>query len=332
MIKKLLGIIFILSLIAFYLFLLRGNVSQDYTLKIASPKNFEEVKDSLKAHNVIANSYIFDIIQLVYKVNTVPAGCYKITTKMTSLDVMRKLKYGQQDPINFTLSTATFIEEVAKKAGDKFNFDSAQFMAALFNSQNMAQYNYNEQTVLCRFIPNTYELYWTNTPEQFLKKYFAESEKFWTNERKQKATQLHLTPDQIYTLASLVQKEYMRKDERSKIAAVLLNRLSANMPLQVDATCKYATRDFAAKRVLNYHTTYPSPYNTYLHLGLPPGPICIPETGTIDAVLNSENHDYIYYCADPSLNGYHIFSKTLTEHEAVAKQYHQTMNELKIGR
>jgi UPF0755 protein len=185
---------------------------------------------------------------------------------------------------------------------------------------------------LALFLPNTYEFYWNISPEDLLTKINKETEKFWNAERRAKAQKLNLQPAEVYILASLVQKEYTRKDERSKIAGVLINRMKINMPLQVDATCKYATRDFAAKRVNYYHTQYNSPYNTYKIIGLPPGPICMPELSTLDAVLMSEAHDYIYYCADPSLNGYHLFSRSLAEHESIASSYHRKMNELKIQR
>lgn len=332
MIKKLVYLIVALSIVFYVLFFVKSNVNEDYSLKLENETPYHAVSERLMSNDVISNRYIFDIINLFYSISSIPAGHYKITKSMTSLDILRKLKYGQQDPIRWTISTATFVEELAGKSSAKFNFDSSSFLKTLWDTTLMSKLGYTKETALTLFLPNTYEYYWNTSPHNMILKMKNEVDKFWTGERRQKALVLNLTPTQIYILASLVQKEYTRKDERSKIASVLINRLRINMPLQVDATCKYATRDFAAKRVLNFHTKYDSPYNTYKILGLPPGPICMPELSTIDAVLNTENTEYLYYCADPSLNGYHIFSKTLSEHESVASSYHKKMNELQIKR
>jgi len=326
-----LGIFVLMIFGVFYsLFFIRGNVANEYSLKLGEPQSIEGVVDSLRDHDVIDNKYIFDLNNLIYKIKNVPAGHYRFKKSMTSLDILRKLKYGRQDPIRWTISTATFVEELASKAGQKLQTDSQHFLTALYDSSQLHKNGYSKENALALFLPNTYEFYWNSRPEEVIQKMYKETEKFWNTERKIKAQKLNLKPAEVYILASLVQKEYTRKDERSKIAGVLLNRMRVQMPLQVDATCKYATRDFAAKRVLNYHTQYISPYNTYKIIGLPPGPICMPELGTLDAVLEPDHHDYIYYCADPSLNGYHIFSKTLSDHESIASMYHQKMNSLKI--
>ena len=330
MIKKLGFIVLVLLGLFYLLFFVKANVTDDYSLKLANDTPFQDVEEKLKANEVIANTYIFDIVQMMYHAEKVPAGHYKIKKSMSSLDILRKLKLGQQDPIRWTISTATFVEELAGKSSQKIAFDSISFLSQLYDSSYMKSQGYTKETALTIFLPNTYEFYWNTSPKQVLDKMQKEVKNFWTAERKAQATKIKLSPSQVYTLASLVQKEYTRKDERSKIASVLLNRLNISMPLQVDATCKYATRDFAAKRVLNYHTQCNSPYNTYKNQGIPPGPICMPELSTIDAVLNPESTDYFYYCADPSLNGYHIFSKTLSEHESVASTYHKKMNEMKI--
>jgi UPF0755 protein len=330
MIKKLGIAVLGLCFVFYLLFFVKRNVDNDYSLKLNSDTPFFQVKSQLKEDGVITNSYIFDIVNIFYQVEDVPAGHYKIKKSMTTLDILRKLKNGNQDPLRWTISTATFVEEIAGKASQKFAFDSMSFLSQLYDSSSMRTLGYTRETALTLFLPNTYEFYWNTTPRAVLDRMHNEVDKFWTAERKAQAAKIKLSPNQVYTLSSLVQKEYTRKDERSKIASVLLNRLNISMPLQVDATCKYATGDFAAKRVNYYHTQYNSPYNTYKVQGLPPGPICMPELSTIDAVLNPELTDYLYYCADPSLNGYHIFSKTLAEHESVASTYHTKMNEMKI--
>jgi UPF0755 protein len=330
MIKKLGIFTFVVTVFFFLLFFYKGNVANEYSLKLREPTTINAVRDSLRAHSVIENTYIFDLVHLIYEVKSVPAGHYRLKKSMTSFDILRKLKFGRQDPIRWTISTATFVEELAGKAADKLGMDSLDFIRVIYDSTQLRQRGYSKENALALFLPNTYEFYWNISPEDLLTKINKETEKFWNAERMAKAQKLNLQPAEVYILASLVQKEYTRKDERSKIAGVLINRMKINMPLQVDATCKYATRDFAAKRVNYYHTQYNSPYNTYKIIGLPPGPICMPELSTLDAVLMSEAHDYIYYCADPSLNGYHLFSCSLAEHESIASSYHRKMNELKI--
>lgn len=330
MFRKLTLVFIILAGIAYVLFFQLSNVRNPYILKLKDKTSFEDVLSELNQNDVIKNKQIFDISNLAIHPKFVPKGYYKITKSMTSIDILRKLRNGYQDPVSFTISTGTFVEDIASRASQKLNFDSTAFINCLLADSNQKKYNYSSSSALSLFIPNTIDLYWTSTPQQFIDKWSTICQKFWTEERKLKLSNLHLNTSQVYTLASLVQKEYARKDERSRIAGVLVNRLTQTMPLQVDATCKYATRDFAAKRVLDFHTQFPSDYNTYLHTGLPPGPICIPEIETIDAVLNPEKHEFIYYCADPSLNGYHIFSKSYADHENVAKSYREKMNAMGV--
>jgi len=330
MIKKLFLFVLGLLLIFLFLFFYKSNVADEYILKLEQETKFNEVKQQFKAHNVVSNWYIFDLVKLYYNVDKVPAGYYRIKRTMTTLDILRKLRNGRQDPIRWTISTATFVEELAGSAGQRFSFDSASFLAQIMDSTNMQSMLYTKETALTLFLPNTYEFYWNATPKFVMDKMYKELNKFWSEDRRTKAARMGLDYSQVYTLASLVQREYTRKDERSKIASVLLNRLKINMPLQVDASAKYATQDFGAKRVTGYHIQYNSPYNTYKTRGLPPGPICMPELSTIDAVLNPENSEYLYYCADPSLNGYHIFSKTYDEHVSIAASYHKRMDELQI--
>lgn len=313
-----------------WLIFFKSTVSNDYMLNLENDRPYSDVRARLIDDNVLTSTLVFDLVSFLYSFDTIPKGCYKIKSSMTSFELVRKLKNGSQDPLRWTISTATFIEEIAGSAGQKFNFDSTRFLNTIMSTSFMDSLSYTKETALTLFLPNTYEFYCSATPEAVLKKMYREKLKFWTEERLTKASKLGLTPDQVYILASLVQKEYTRKDERSRISSVLLNRLKIDMPLQVDATCKYATLDFGAKRVGSYHILFNSPYNTYKVKGLPPGPICMPELSTIDAVLNSESSDYLYYCADPSLNGYHIFSRTFEEHTAVAASYHSKMNDLKI--
>jgi UPF0755 protein len=318
------------SVLVIYCLLFLGNVSNEYQLKLRTSTPISSVMNELLQNEVISSPYKLDLVQTFYPITTVSSGRYLFRKGMSTKEILSKLKHGQQDPISFTLSTATFIEDVASKAGNKMSFDSLSLMDYLRSDSAQTKYEINQENQLCLFLPNTHEIYWTTSVEDFVDKFYKDYTVFWNSERKSKAQSLGMSPNQVYILASMVQKEYSKRNERSKIAGVLLNRLKKSMPLQVDATCKYATKDFAAKRVLSYHTTFTSPYNTYQNQGLTPGPICMPELETIDAVLNAESHQYLYYCADPSLNGFHVFSTTYKEHNSVASKYHQRMNELKM--
>lgn len=329
--KILLGSIVLAFGAYYYIFKSNNIASQEpYILTIRENTPSKEIIEKLKNDGVLKNQTTFDFILNIKSFKTVPRGRYKLQSPMSNFQLISKLRNGYQDPVHFTLSTATFVEEIGSKIGSKLSFDSTQFINYLYSDTVLSKYNITKENALCHFFPNTIEMYWSISLPQFMQKFDKEKKKFWNQENIDKATKLNLTQNEVYILASLVQKEYTKKNERSKIAAVLLNRLQINMPLQVDATCKYATRDFTAKRVTQLHTTCASPYNTYKTTGLPPGPICMPETSTIEAVLNPDTHHYLYYCADPALNGYHIFSTTLQEHESIAHQYRTKMNELNI--
>jgi UPF0755 protein len=177
-------------------------------------------------------------------------------------------------------------------------------------------------------IPNTYSLYWNTTPSKILDKLAGEKEKFWTPERLAKARAQHLTPLQVYTMASIVEEETNKDDDKGKIASVYINRLANGMKLQADPTVKFALKDFGLKRILFKHLSYDSPFNTYQNGGLPPGPICTPSVTTIDAVLNAPQTNYIYFVAKPDFSGYSNFASTYSEHMIFAKAYQQALDSL----
>jgi UPF0755 protein len=186
---------------------------------------------------------------------------------------------------------------------------------------------FNNQTIPALFLPDTYEFYWNTDAEGFVVRMFQEYNKFWTEERKQKAQSKGLTPIQVSTLASIVNKETNMSDEMPRVAGVYLNRLKNNWLLQADPTLVFAWDDYSIRRVLDRHKEIESPYNTYKYIGLPPGPICIPSIAAIKAVLDAEDHNYFYFCAKEDFSGYHNFAKTLAEHNRNAIKYQQTLNQ-----
>jgi UPF0755 protein len=322
---------FLLAISIFYIFKADNvNTSSKYILYLEKEVPFEQVLDSLEQKNVLKNSFSAKLFLKFYPIISVKAGRYKLNTSMSNLSLFRKLKYGFQDPIKLTISNATFFDEISEKIGQKFRFNSFTFNQFIDADSNKIAFGYTQEQKLCNIYPKTYDIPWNSDCKAVFDKIYKGKTDFWTSERKQKASQMGMTENEVYILASMIQKEYSRKEERSKIAGVLMNRLQINMPLQVDATCKYATKDFGAKRVTGMHLRCASPYNTYLNRGLPPGPICIPELSTIDACLNYEKHDFVYYCADPSLNGFHLFSKTWEEHQNIAQNYYKKVNALNL--
>jgi UPF0755 protein len=180
------------------------------------------------------------------------------------------------------------------------------------------------------FIPNTYEFYWNTTAEGFTDRMIEEHNRFWNADRMAEAEHLGMTPAEVVTLASIVEKETNKNDEKQAIAGVYINRINSGWRLQADPTVVYAIGDFNIKRVLNKHKKYESPYNTYLNLGLPPGPICIPSISSVDAVLNYEDHDFMFFCAKDDLSGYHVFARTNAEHRRNAKRYQEALDERRI--
>ena len=177
------------------------------------------------------------------------------------------------------------------------------------------------------FIPNTYEFYWNTNEKEFFERMIKEHKRFWNSKnRLAKAKKIGLTPKEVYNLASIVEREISKDDEKKRVAGLYLNRIKIGMKLDADPTAKFATRDFKASRILYKHTRFESPYNTYLHRGLPPGPISMASITSIDAVLNSEDHNFYYMCVDPENLGYHLFAASITEHNKNARKYHRWLD------
>lgn len=216
---------------------------------------------------------------------------------------------------NVTLSTEREPMNVAAKAARFLNADSLAFQQLFQDEDYLDSIGYTPQTLQTIFLPNTYELYTNSSPRVFVARMLKEHQRFWdSNGRLEKARQLGLSPAEVYTLASIVEKETLESSERPRIAGLYLNRLAIEMPLQADPTVVFASRQFDLNRVLKVHLEIDSPYNTYRHTGLPPGPIAMSSPGSIDAVLSPETHEYLYMCARGDGSGLHNFAKTLAGH------------------
>jgi UPF0755 protein len=298
---------------------------------IYTGSDYETVKRQLMERGLINDEKLFDLVasKMNFESHIYP-GHYVLDSALNQVEILKVLRGGLQTPVRVVINNVNFKHDLARKIGHQLEVSEEFFLNYISSNDSLQKWGLNTDNVLTYFIPNTYEMYWNTSVTRFFERMLAEHKNFWNDNRLAKAAALGLSPEEVYILASIVEKEYKHADERSRIAGVYVNRLRINMILQADPTVKYALGDLSIKRVLKAHTEYKHPYNTYVYKGLPPGPICMPETSTIDAVLNAEKHDYLYFCARADLSGYHTFSKNYNDHINAAKKYHAALNKIKV--
>ena len=282
------------------------------------------VLDSLEKNKMLKNDKAFEWLanRLDYWKSIKP-GKYDLIKGNSLLTILRKLRNGQQTPVNLVITKLRTKEDFARLTASHFEFDSTQMMDFLSSPDSLQPFSTDPVTVMSLILPDTYTFFWNTTPRKVLKKLADESQKFWTVERKKKAEEHGLNPVEAYTLASIVEEETNATAEKGNIASVYINRIEKGMPLQADPTIKFAAKDFTLTRIYGPYLNVESPYNTYRNKGLPPGPICTPSKTTIEAVINSPKTDYLYFVADSSFNGTHLFSSSLEEHAKKAKAYQE---------
>ena len=300
---------------------------EDFSLYIPSNAVFDQVKDSLSVHDLIQNMESFEWIarKKDYPKHVKP-GRYILHDGMSNNQLVNILRGGLQTPVKVTFNNMRDVKMLAGRIGGQIEADSASIVDYLSNDTHLNQLGFNDQTIPAMFLPNTYEFYWNTNAEKFVEKMKGEYDKYWNAERLDKAKSIGLSPVQVSILASIVDKETNKTEEMARIAGVYLNRLRNGWLLQADPTLVFAVGDFELKRVLNVHKEVESPFNTYKYGGLPPGPICIPSLQSINAVLNAEKHNYYYFCAKDDFSGYHVFAKTLTEHNRNAQRYQRALS------
>ncbi len=257
----------------------------------------------------------------------IKTGKYAIPTNTSVLTIYRNLKNGHQEPVRLTIPESRTMDRLAGSLSRKLMLDSAVVAILLRDSTFCAKQGLDTATIPCLFVPDTYEVYWNTSLENLMGRLKKEHDRFWDGERSTKAEALGLTPNEICTLASIIDEETANNAEKPMIAGMYLNRLKKGMPLQADPTVKFALKDFALKRIYHDMLQYDSPYNTYKNAGLPPGPIKIASAAGIDAVLNRVDHDYLYMCAKEDFSGTHNFAKTYQEHLRNAAKYAKALNE-----
>jgi UPF0755 protein len=249
---------------------------------------------------------------------------------MSLVGLVRMLKNGQQTPVSFVITRLRTKETLASRVGNAFECDSLQMISFLNSADSLREYGLDTNTVMAAAMPYTYKIKWNTTPGRIFREFHTAYKTFWTEDRKQKAQNLGLSPLQVSTLASIIDEETNAKTDKPNVASVYLNRMAKGMPLQADPTVKFAMRNFGLKRILKGHLQTNSPYNTYINKGLPPGPICTPDIETIDAVLDSPKTDYIYFVASSAFDGTHIFTTNYNDHLKYARIYQQELNKRNI--
>jgi UPF0755 protein len=313
----------------------RGNVGTAAPVRITVPtgSTFERLMDSLESSGVLKNERTFIITSgLKSFEGHVRPGSYLINPGMSNNKIINLLRSGMQTPVNVTFNNIRTLEELSGVVSRQIEADSVSLSAFFADEENYEADGFERRTVISVFIPDTYEVYWSLDARGFYRRMLKEYRAYWDRKRIEKAEELGLTPVEVSVLASIVDEEVSRQDEKPRIAGVYLNRLRQGIPLQADPTVKFAVNDFTLRRVLNKHLEVDSPYNTYLYRGLPPGPIRCPSKSGLEAVLNAEKHEYLFFVARPDGSGYHHFSRTLAEHNRYAADYRRELNKRRIYR
>ncbi len=294
--------------------------------------DYKEVGNKLLEEKIIRDPRSFHWLaeQMNYP-NHVYPGRYILEDGMSNRELISLLRSGKREAIDFTFVKFRAKEDLADHVAQRLEMSRKDFLDMMNDEVFLRKYGgLTPDLAMMVFIPNTYRVHWHITPEDFFERMFKEYQRLWNEERNNRREKYNLTRREVMTIASIVEEETNKNDEKPRVAGVYLNRIRRNWPLEADPTVKYAVGDFSLKRILNKHLEYDSPYNTYLYPGIPPGPICTPSIPSIEAVLNAERHDYMFFCAKIDGSGYHQFSETLAAHNAYARKYHQMLDQAGI--
>lgn len=316
----------------YYLKYFSPNVTdkQEY-LYIKTGSEFKDVYKTVREKGMVKDTAsFFKAAENMNYVSRVKPGRYRLHDGMTNRRLINMLASGTQEPVTVSFHNLRLKEEFAGFLSKKIEPDSTAIIRLLDSTSFVKQYGFTTDNVYTMFLPNSYQLYWNTSPEKFFKRMYANYEKFWTPERKQKAAAINLTPIEVSVLASIVDAEALHDDEMPAVAGLYLNRLKKGMKLEADPTVIFAENDFTIKRVLNRYLSINSPYNTYLHTGLPPGPIMMPSVAAVNSVLDYQKNDYIYMCAKADFSGYHAFATNVADHLINAHKFQQALNERNI--
>lgn len=279
-------------------------------------------EQSLKGFELLARHNGFD--------SRSRSGRFAIKNGDNMHSIYRRIVSNEQTPVKLVVPSTRTIAQLTGAISRQLMMDSLELSEFLTKPIYYRSIGYTEETLPSLFIPNTYEVYWDIKPERLMTRLMDERRRFWNGERMEKAKKIGMTPEEVATLASIIDEETNNDKEKPIVAGMYINRLRIGMPLQADPTVKFAIGDPTRKRILKKDLECASPYNTYRHRGLPPGPLRIPSVQAIESVLNHAEHSYLYMCAKEDFSGAHNFARTLSEHNANARRYQQALNKLNI--
>lgn len=260
----------------------------------------------------------------------VRTGRYLVPAETADLQLIRMFRSGDQKPIQLTFNNIRTREQLAARLGAQLMIDSASIISKLEDDAYLQQFGLRKETAVCLFLPDTYEMWWDISADQLFHRMATIHDSFWNADRLSKAEALQLTPEEVTTIASIVEEETNRDEDKPIIAGLYMNRLRIGMPMQSCPTIKFALQDFSLRRITYEHLKTESAYNTYIHPGLPPGPIRIPQKKTIDFTLNPTPSNFLYMCASTKFDGTHHFSSSYASHAAYAAAYQRELNRRKI--
>jgi len=301
-------------------------------IKLPRKGDLTSVFDTLSSLGIVSDTAKFRAALSRYRYSYRP-GQFEIKEGWSAKKLIDHLRAGSQKEARVVLTNARLIGDVAAKATRFIQLDSAELHEAVLDSVWLDSVGLNPQTAMTIFVPNTYNVYWADSGEEVRDRMYKESKRFWNRKnRKAKADSLGLTTEEVYTLASIVESESKHVPEQPTIAGVYLNRLHLGIKLDADPTVIFGIGDFGIRRVLFKHLEYDSPYNTYLYAGLPPGPISMASISSIDAVLNPEQHDYLFFVTKGDGTGTHMFAKDMTGHIRNIRTFQKTLRERGIRR
>jgi len=296
-------------------------------LYIDENKDYEAILNQLQIQSHLKDIGLFkQLASLMKYPENIKSGKYEINPKLNYIELIRMLRNGNQIPVKLTFNNIRLKKDFSERIGNQLMFNHEILLSKLNDWDVCKSFGFDTNTILCMFLPNTYEVYWTISINQFLERMKKEHERFWTEDRLRKARELSLSPVEVSILASIVEEETAVSSEYPIVAGLYINRLRKGWLLQADPTVKFALGDFEIRRVLNVHLEVESPYNTYKNQGLPPGPIRIPSIAGINAVLNYSHHNYMFMVAKEDFSGLHHFSVTLAEHNRYANKYREALN------
>ncbi|GAB2966031.1 endolytic transglycosylase MltG [Hymenobacter coalescens] len=303
-------------------------------LYIRTGGTYQNVLDSLQRYELLQEPETFQwLAERRGYPQQVRPGRYRLDFDLGNQALLDRLLRGEQDTVDFVLDAFKYKPQLARQVQKQLEADSTS-LRLLLNRQPWLQERYGVDTtaVLTLFIPGRYRLLWNTSARQFTDTMAAAHRRFWSPERRRRADSLRLSPTEVHVLASIVQRETAKKEDKPLIAGVYLNRLHRGMRLQADPTLLWAIGNFGVRRVLNKDKLVDSPYNTYKHKGLPPGPITSANRQSLDAVLKPARHDYLFFCARAGGSGYSDFAATFAEHRKNARRYQRWLDSLNIRR